>query len=70
MNHVEVEGHKILNLDLVEVVEMNHRTKKATAWNAGVNIVVDSSILYRLYKTVRLLDVPPEEKIQVGQPGA
>lgn len=59
-----IEGHRLLNLDLVSMVEMNNRTKTATVWERGVNVASDSRIVYRHFsneESVQVLELPAEE---------
>ena len=70
---IKIEGHRIVNLDLVEIMELHHTRKTATVWNCGVNVAADSHVLYRYFtEMLAPADVVnlPEEKIQAGQSAA
>lgn len=58
---------RLLNLDLVEVVEMDIRRKVASVFNGRSIIAGDSAILYRYYSDVKLEEVPEEPvKVEAG----
>lgn len=57
---------RLLNLDLVEVVEMDRNRKSATIYNKGSIVVADSAILYRYYSSLDLEAAPQEEPKSVG----
>lgn len=67
MRLLELEGHLIVNLDLVSIVEMDHRKKVATIWDSGVRTHSDSHILYRFFNEAEKVKLAPEEEIQPVQ---
>jgi hypothetical protein len=68
MRLLVLEDQRIVNLDLVSIVEMDHRKKTATIWDSGVRTHSDSHILYRYYAAQEKIQLPPEEEeIQVGR---
>ncbi len=67
MKLLELEDHRLLNVELVTVVQMNHRYKVASVWDAGVVTVADSHILYRYYLSLEKIEMPAEEvAVQAG----
>lgn len=59
---IKVEGEKLVNLDLVEVVELYHSKKLASAYCGGAVTVPDSHILYLYYTGLELAPRPEEPK--------
>lgn len=58
---IKVEGEKLVNLELVEVVELYHSKKTASAYCGGAVTVPDSHILYLYYTTKVEIEPTPEE---------
>ena len=55
---LKIEGHRMVNVTLVDVVEFKHRhpdkpgdpvTGTATLWSGGVNIVSDSTAAFEYF---------------------
>jgi hypothetical protein len=65
--HLELEDGRIVNVELITVLEMDHRRKNATVWDAGVRTISDSHILYRYFAAQQKITLPPEEdSVQAG----
>ncbi len=69
MRLLVLEDQRIVNLDLISIIEMDHRRKTATIWDSGVRTHSDSHILYRFY-AAQEKTVLPEEEIQPGRTAA
>ena len=59
---IKVEGERLVNLDLVEVVELYHSKRLASAYCGGAVTVPDSHILYLHFTGIELEKTPEEPK--------
>ena len=59
---LEIEGDKLLNIDLVDVVELNHQKMSATLWSGGVNVSSESKIAYRYFMQLPAEKLVPAPK--------
>lgn len=57
-----IEGDRLINLDQVKIVELNHSRKTASVLMGMGTAAHDSYVLYRYYSKLELEDAPPEEK--------
>lgn len=43
---LKAEGERIVNVELIDMVEFKHSKKQATLWSAGVPVLSDSELAY------------------------
>lgn len=49
MKYLRLEDNRLLNVELISIVEPHPRSKTASVWDGGVNVVSESSVVYRFF---------------------